>query len=338
MADDVNEYARYFPVGKRVRIGIPLSGGEVFREWALTTELDQDLLEVQLSRDVLPENVQVRIGNILELRVGKEGSAFYCRAIIVSESTGNILLMRLIGNVISDELREYFRIDIYLPVLYTLLPSHNEREIRARWEELRLSKEIASYPPEPDETPSVKAVRDKVAEHALIWESLLPIVANISGGGMRINIPEQVQMNELLALEIFIPTSPPRILDIVGQVVYVSDAGGDKALHATALRFKFIDEKDRDTIIGYISAIQLLRLREMRKRLLYTASRDESWEDQNARRWGQKSRMILLLLLSLVVMAFLVKGMLSYYENREKHEIEKIFEESIKTYINKQRR
>ncbi len=37
-------YSRYFPVGKKVGVGIPLPNADVFRDWAIVHEIDEDLV------------------------------------------------------------------------------------------------------------------------------------------------------------------------------------------------------------------------------------------------------------------------------------------------------
>ena len=103
---DMEPYSRYFPVGIKVGVGIPLPNAEVFKDWAIIHEIDEDLVSLQLSRDVLPVGVSLRYGQILELRGGIEGNGFCCRAIVVSEGDARELLLRLIGEIVSDELRD----------------------------------------------------------------------------------------------------------------------------------------------------------------------------------------------------------------------------------------
>lgn len=57
--NDMDLYSYYFPAGKKVGVGIPLPNAEVFREWAIIGNIDEDLVSLQLSRDVLPVNVSL---------------------------------------------------------------------------------------------------------------------------------------------------------------------------------------------------------------------------------------------------------------------------------------
>ena len=67
---EMDHYASYFPAGMKIGVGIPLPNTDVFRDWALIHEIDEDLVSLQLSRDFLPTGVELHVGQILELRGG----------------------------------------------------------------------------------------------------------------------------------------------------------------------------------------------------------------------------------------------------------------------------
>ena len=62
-------YREHLRQGMRIEIGIPLFGGGVFRDWAIIVESRADELQAQISRDMLPANVRVDIGFILDVSV-----------------------------------------------------------------------------------------------------------------------------------------------------------------------------------------------------------------------------------------------------------------------------
>ena len=49
--NDFENYANYFSVDMKVGVGIPLANAGVFRDWAIISEMDEDFVSLQLSRD-----------------------------------------------------------------------------------------------------------------------------------------------------------------------------------------------------------------------------------------------------------------------------------------------
>ena len=135
--NDFENYANYFSVGMKVGVGIPLANAGVFRDWAIISEIDEDLVSLQLSRDQFPLNVSLHVGQILDLRGGKDDSGYSCRAIIVAESPVREILLRLIGEIVSDELRSstvsmpFCRSNIIFPLSRTWTRSSRNGRIAA---------------------------------------------------------------------------------------------------------------------------------------------------------------------------------------------------------------
>ncbi len=261
------KYEMYFTPGARIRIGIPVSGGEVFREWGIFSSLELNVLSLCLSRKILPEYAQIGIGAILELQVSKEGVSYYCRGIVISEYDDDNLLLELISEIITTELREYFRIDTFLPLAYSVPAEQNSLRVKEKWteqRELRRLRELSA-----EQRPGLEQQR-LASPPTTDWDQVMPISANISGGGIRTTINEKLQHGDLMILEIYLPLSLPKVVSAIGRVVYVNPVpleGGPEILHDTAMHFLFIDERERDQIISYISETELKRIREFKNHL-----------------------------------------------------------------------
>ena len=134
---DYDQYLDHFPAGLKVNVGIPVPGGQIFNDWAIIHTIEEDLLEIQLSRDTLPAGVRLNLGTILDLRGTKNNNAYSCRAIIVSEGYQRTVLIRLIGEIVNDELREFYRIDAFLPIKYFLTDEKSEVQLKKNWIEKR---------------------------------------------------------------------------------------------------------------------------------------------------------------------------------------------------------
>ena len=197
---DRDHYASYFSVGMKVGVGIPLPNAEIFLDWALIHEMDEDLLSLQLSRDHLPVGVSLHEGQIVDLRGGKDDAAYSCRAIIVTEGRESRVLLRLIGEIVTDELREFYRIDAFLPVKYYISREQDPEILKKEWQSRRLQRlnaeqlrkqqrwdssfvaESADLPPERHQ----EELPDESEDQDPSWDTIIPLAASISGGGIRI--------------------------------------------------------------------------------------------------------------------------------------------------------
>ncbi len=358
----MEEYSRYFPVGIKVGVGIPLPNADVFKDWAIIHEIDEDLVSLQLSRDVLPHDVSLHYGQILELRGGSTEKGYCCRAIIVSEGDARELLLRLIGEIVSDELREFYRIDAFLPIKYFVSHEQNIERLRTQWEERRarrrqheierkdqrwsdgvlpagaeLPRERLHDSPETDYNDS-SAVTE---ESDVSWSAIIPLAANISGGGLRIITHQGFVDGEYALLEIFLP-SPQRVIDAIGRVVFANRnyaAGSDKEYYNTGVQFVYLDERDRDAIVTYISTIQLKRIRQLRERYLYRGALENNEQSDLSGNYSTKKTVTLILsVLFFVALVVLIGNYFWYYAHEHpKGEIQRTFEDGIRKYKEQQK-
>lgn len=312
-------YAHYFPIGKKIGIGIALSNGDVFKDWAVIHAIDEDLVSLQLSRDILPVEASIHYGQILELRGGTKESAYCCRAIVVSEDDDGQLLLRFIGEIVSDELREFYRIDAFLPIKCFANPEQNIDKLHKEWEERRSCRQKEN-------------IDDKDLYEP--WNATVPLAANISGGGFRIVTQQAFKVDEYVLLEILVP-SPQRILDVVGRVVFANQnyyVGNDKEYFNLGIQFVYIDERDRDAIVTYISTIQLKRIRQLRERYLFREVLDSEESYLGRPKVGTIYKQIVYSVILLLFLGYTIKYFWNYIHERPKGEIERTFEEGIIKY------
>lgn len=353
---DLEQYARYFQVGIKVGVGIPLPNAEVFRDWAIIHNIDEDLVSLQLSRDILPVSVKLQYGQILELRGGKEGAGYSCRAIIVSEGDSRELLLRLIGEIVSDELREYYRIDAFLPIKYYVSREQNIEVLHKQWElrrahrqqieleqkESRWNSDLlfqsAELPNEKIQDAEGRVAGESENENTDSWDTIIPLAANVSGGGLRLITHQGFENGEYVLLEILVP-SPRRVVDVVARVIFANRnyaVGNDQEYFNTGMQFVYIGERERDAIVNHISNIQLKRIRQMRERYLYRGANGEDdaytpgiFNAKSLVVWAVAAMVITL------ISAALINYFWGYAHNRPKGEIEMIFEDAIKKYQDK---
>jgi len=370
---DFDQYLEHFPVGLKVNVGIPVPGGDIFHDWAIIHAIDEDLVSLQLSRDTLPAGVKLKVGTILDIRAGNEIEGYSCRAIIVTEGYRREVLLRLIGEIVSSELREFYRIDAFLPIKYFISTEQSEVRLKVAWKEKREArlaadqerKQQAKKPwerlrqaPETEELPSEEfgeeglwddtgegldqpdQVIDDTSDHT--WDDVIPLAANISGGGVRMLLHHKFENDTLVPLEIYLPSEPePQIIDAVCVVAFANENYAatkqfSRTSYNTGLKFKFIEERDRDAIVSYISNVQLKRIRLMREQYLFRSSPNpdipEATPEQRLKLLVKTGLIITVVVLALISLAIYFKN---YAENRPKNEIELIFEKGFSEYLKK---
>ncbi|BBA69764.1 PilZ-like domain-containing protein [Geobacter sulfurreducens] len=325
MSDELFNYYKYFDLDQRIEVRFPRAQNVSFREWGVVTLFDGDLLVLQLSRDSLPENVSARTGTILDLRLGKGGYGYCCRAIIVEEHGDARLTVRLIGEVIPDELREYYRIDAYIPLRYSIPRGLSDHEIRQRWRARR-------YPPPTTVEAQGTSLTTPPQEPPREEESSQPppLAANISGSGIRIRISEELSVDTLVDMELFLTQDKLRVVPVVCQVVHVAalrHKAGEPPLFSTALRFLCIDERDRDMVVGFVSAAQLEHLRIMRGG---NVSVTELEYAEYSRHRRLRRIIVGIIVVTLIIVAVVV--LIISRINGKKGEIEQTYEREIKKY------
>ncbi|MDD2499759.1 MAG: DUF5634 family protein [Geobacter sp.] len=370
---DFDQYLEHFPVGLKVNVGIPVPGGDTFHDWAIIHTIDEDLISLQLSRDTLPAGVKLKVGTILDIRAGNEIEGYSCRAIIVTEGYHREVLLRLIGEIVSSELREFYRIDAFLPIKYFISTEQSEARLKAAckekrdariaaekerkqqekkpWERLRQAPDTEELPSEefgeqgvwddagerlnqPDQ--SINDTRD----HS--WDDVIPLAANISGGGVRMLLHHKFKNDTLVPIEIYLPSEPePQVIDAVCVVAfanenYAASKQFSRTSYNTGLKFKFIDERDRDAIVSYISNVQLKRIRQMREQYLFRSDPNSEKAEIT-----QEERLKLIVKTGVVttIVIFALIGLTIYFknyaENRPKNEIELIFDKGFSEYLKK---
>jgi len=323
MAKDILRYEEYFSAGMRIQVEIPLPEEKAFRDDAEILSLQHDLLELRLSRTILPEAAILGIGTPLCVRAGKKGRGFRCRGILLRYDGLSALLIRLTGEILTHNDREYFRIDVYIPLTYRLYADAAGTKVR----------EI---------TESVS--RDSLwvqgnAETVVVPEEPLPVAANLSGAGARIHVPDRFGIDRLLELTLFLPPAYGGAMTLKGQVVYVVPLGrqGDpRQLFDTALRFVDVDDPHRDSLLKFIHHMQLeqlRRLREQSSQLLKIEPEKSGWRGFSPRK---KVILVLCAVSAALVAAGLILVLAGYYNSRSKGEIEKTFEDQVRKLIDQQ--
>ncbi len=342
MSEESIDYSEHYHVGMRVGIDIPLSSGQVFREWGIIIEMDKDYLQLRLSRDILPNEMRIEVGTIFLLVTGKEGAGLCCRAIVVGDNSRRVVPLRLISEVLIYERREFFRLGTYLPMAWQPCRGMTRREVRERWQDARLFRtwhwsELNEAVPmmkplPPDQQSRYQQMRDTMKV------KFQPLAANISGSGIRLKIGEHFTPGDLIALQFFIPFAKPNTIEVVGEVVWtapVLTSSAGLSLNYVSMSYQYIDDRDRESIIRLISLEQLQQLQQLRGNLTTPLLPDESLSPAELAANRRRRILITTVVLALLVAAavWLAPMVADYYARTiGRNVIDKTFEEGVNKY------
>lgn len=363
-------YNEHFPLGKKVNVAIPVSQSDTFHDWAIIDSIDEDLVTLQLSRDELPTGVKLSAGVILDVRVGSDDKGYSCRGIIVAEGLQRKIILRFIGEIVSNELREFYRIDAFLPIRYFITSEQSEKEMKELWIAKREARKKLELEQHETETKPWQRLRDiKNEEQSDLeatvgdllngntdkskagkttditindnWDDLVPLAANISGGGIRVLLHHQFAEDELVPVEILLPEDKHhKIIDAVCKTVFSREnVAASKQMNRpsfnTAFQFFYIDERERDALVSYISNVQLKRIRAMREQYLFRTAGTSDAVIDPAQQKRQKVIQLLTIIFGILILLMLVSYFARYTEHRPQSEIERIFDQGFMEYLRK---
>jgi len=326
-------YREQLREGMRVEIGIPLSGGGVFRDWAIINESAEDELLVQISRDVLPANVRVEVGSLLDVSIWRQKDVYTCSGIVTERLGGaRVLRIRLFGTFNLRERRQFFRISLNLRVRYALVRDGNRDDVERDWVR-RKDVEHMKFQGYDEIVIAAQKARHAPAIQ-LDWQELLWVEVNLGGGGIRVGVPEPVHTEQLVNLEIHLPLTPPRQIQAVAQIVHVKLPKGQigvGAVYKAGMQFLFLDERDCDLVFRQISVTQIDHLRTIADKRIEMAEPKPS-EGSEPVRWRQVVSRVLWALLFLIAATYLVNYFMHYRETAPPNEIQQTYEKAIKQY------
>ncbi len=320
MTEDILKYADVFSPGMRIEVELPLSEEKQFRDDAKIVFVHQDLMVLQLTREMFPESVILKTGTEIHLRTGKKGQGYRCRAILLRHDSRSRFRIRLTGDPLPFNDREFFRIDVFIPLSYRPKSDHN------RW----ISKGNEPKSSSGEHHPEVAQT-----EIGAPQKKPLPVAANLSGVGVRINIPERFEIDDLLELTLYLPFGEVNTLTLVGQVVHVeelSPTGDPHPLFGTALHFVSLDDSQRETLIGFIQRVQLKQIRRLREQPLLQG-REAAGGEVKPLGLSRRVKITLWAILLALLCAGIVLSLDNYRRHMTKGEIEKTFEGEINKII-----
>jgi c-di-GMP-binding flagellar brake protein YcgR len=256
-------YDRFFRSGQRVSVGIRLAGDLLLQEQAVVRCVEGNLMRLSLLGDTPSERPPALPGTDVSITSDAGYSFYRCSAVLAEPERGPFMQLLLTGSVKERQQREYFRFDVQLPLLLTSPPTQALVEVKQCWESRK--RQFRGVPPVmlPWDG-SYKVVR---------WEDsveIFPEKVNLSGGGMRVHVARHAEPGSLKQVSLFLPVAPPRVVSVVAEVLRCHEITllwRRGRCFVTAMRFLYIDETDRESIISYLFLEQRRELLALRERL-----------------------------------------------------------------------
>jgi Family of unknown function (DUF5634) N-terminal domain/PilZ domain len=247
----------YIRPGDHATVGIRLADHTFFEATVLIREVQGEEIELELVGEY-PPAAAAETGAMAMLT--KKDSLVLCRCHIVLTSAlaGRILLCQVVDEVEVHQRREFFRLDVAIPIRCHVPDDQRLSAAIDYWSVSRISLE--------DEAPPRFAMTVKGGFRVLNWRgmSLEPQRLNLSGGGVRCKLSQLLPVGTLVNVEVFLPLTPGRIIHTVGIAVWSQElvlAENPQDSFLTAIRFVHLADNDRETIISYIFNEQRSQLR-----------------------------------------------------------------------------
>lgn len=257
-------YAEYFRPGKPVKVGIHLADNVLFEDHAVIRAMDENSMKLELWGPGLEEKAEAKPGADVTVISDAGHSIYRCSASLENWTSGRFINLILTGGIREKQLREYFRFDVLLPLLYSIPENQALTSVKMEWQ-----MNNACYPELP---PPAMGWHADGGFRVIEWnglENLLPERVNLSGGGLRFRMPEFAEPGTFIHVDLFLPLLHPRVISVVAEVLRCNEmmlfwTKGNFC--STAMRFHCIEEKDRETIISHIFMEQRRSLQSMTER------------------------------------------------------------------------
>jgi hypothetical protein len=242
-------YEEFFKIGKPVKVGIHLAENILLEDHAAIMSLEGNRLKLELWGAGLAEKGGAKAGADVTIVSDSGYSVYRCSASLETETFGRIVTLVLSGGIREKQLREHFRFDVSLPIVYSIPENQTLISVKSEWQMNKIRHQ---------DLPPPLMERHENGFKVMKWndlENLMPERVNLSGGGLRFRMPEFMEPGTLMLVDLFLPLIPPRVISVVTEVLRCNEmmlfwTRGN--FYSTAMRFHCIEEKDRETIISHI--------------------------------------------------------------------------------------
>ena len=257
MAKRKISYERYFKEGQQVKVSIRRSSTIPIESNGEITTFSGNRARVEILGGAPRALSELKPGSRVTLS-GWSGWGFYCsEAILVEAVSPKEYELRLEGDVEEIQRRDYFRLDVSIPVKVEIPTQQTIASLSEQWEK---RKSLHQNAPPPRISATTRGYR-AIAAHN---EEIPPHEVNLSGGGLRMRMKSAVTIGTRIHVELFLPMAPPRIISTVAEALRCNEVTLrlEKApVFIVAMKFILLEEKDREAIIAYLFSEQRQQLK-----------------------------------------------------------------------------
>ncbi len=264
MKNKYAKYEKYFLEGNQVRLILRKDKKLVADFNAEILSVKKDLIWFEVIGEGIPRHALTSVISAAVSMSGSTGWGLFRSTGILEEVKDNgEICIRVTGEIDEQQRREYFRLDVEIPLKYSVPDNQHVTSVSANWMETRKRNESSSAPIMVPHGNGFKVVKWRGGE------DLLPQSVNLSAGGLRIKTLEYIKHGTKILLDIFLPLAPTCVISTVAEVVRCAEIqlSWEKGTsYTTALKFTSIDDKDRESIITYVFGEQRSQLQANRER------------------------------------------------------------------------
>jgi c-di-GMP-binding flagellar brake protein YcgR len=264
MKNKYAKYGKYFLEGNQVRVIARKDDRLVADINAEIISVKKDLVWFEVLGEGLSRQVVTAIIKSGASLSGSTGWGLFRSNGIVEEAKENgEICIRVSGEIDEQQRREYFRLDVEIPLKFSVPEDQHATSVSVKWMEAR--KKHGSSPA-PVMAPYGNGYR------VVKWrggEDLLPQSVNLSAGGFKFKTLEYIEPGTKILSDVFLPLAPTCAISTIAEVVRCKEMqlSWEKGTsYTTAVKFTSIDEKDRESIITYVFGEQRSQLQANRER------------------------------------------------------------------------
>ena len=241
-------YSMFLYPDHQIKMSCQLSDDTVINLDAVIVGIDGSALHFKAIGNRDKELSEVPSGTPVEI-LSSETWAFCRFRGNLEQGAGSNITAHLHGQPDIKQRRDYFRLDIHMPVIYKSSDDQQLSSLEGIWNARRMVHEFS-------DKPRVKPFDDSFK--VLGWGDgidVKPCMVNLSGGGLKMNTAEAFKHGHLLDLTLFLPEQSIRAIFAVASVIRsteVSLATDNLKAYCVAMKFVFITEKDQERIISHI--------------------------------------------------------------------------------------
>ncbi|MDD2735349.1 MAG: DUF5634 family protein [Desulfuromonadaceae bacterium] len=242
------KYMTFLRHNHQIKISLHLSNDTDVDVDAVIVGIDGTVLHLKTFGNCDKELSEVPVGTSVVI-LSSDTWAF-CRFYgTLGQAFGSNISVQLHGQPDIKQRRDYFRLDIQMPVICKSPHDQQLSSLEGTWKACRLMHKHSGQP-------CIKPFNDSFK--VLNWGDGIvvePCMVNLSGGGLKMIMAETFKHGHLLELTIFLPAPSIRAIFAVASVIRSTEVSfgiDNLKAYSVAMKFVFITEMDRERIISHI--------------------------------------------------------------------------------------